>query len=88
MLMVKPDPNSPVNRKKAQIMRERAQEARATQAQGQAQQRAQDKQQVPRAPGGPPPAPPSAQGGLSQPLRNARRGFGRDREGNPFKASR
>jgi hypothetical protein len=51
-LMVKPDPNSPVNRKKAAILRERAQEARATQAQGLAQQRAQEKQQAQRAPGG------------------------------------
>jgi hypothetical protein len=39
-LMPKPNPNSPVNRKKAQIMRERAQEASATQAQRLAQQRA------------------------------------------------
>jgi hypothetical protein len=76
-LMVKPDPNSPVNRRKAQIMRERAQEARATRAQGLAQQQAQEKQQAQRAPGGPPPAPPSAQGAPGQPLGKARRGFGR-----------
>jgi hypothetical protein len=91
-LMVKPDPNSPVNRKKAQIAREHAQEAKATQAQA-LQQRAQDKQQAPRAPGGPPAPPPSAQGpaanlGPGQSLGNVRRGFGRDATGNPFKASR
>ncbi|MBV8895032.1 MAG: hypothetical protein JO051_00865 [Acidobacteriaceae bacterium] len=87
-LMVKPDSNSPVNRKKEQILRERAQEARATQARGLAQQRVQEKQQAPHGPGGPPPAPPSAQGGLGQPRGNARRGFGRDGQGNPFKMGR
>lgn len=93
-LMVKPDPNSPVNRKKAQIMRERTREARATQAQWLAQRRAQEKQQAaPHAPGGPKAPPPSAGQpaanlGPGQGLGSARRGFGRDAQANPFRAGR